>query len=165
MKKIALLTAALVLMASVFASCGDKTNSSSNTGSSVPSEASVSQAEDLDSMALEGSTDAERLQNFLKMDGVETILEGMKQSLGDAADTMDISMIERDGKLVYVFQYKTDVSAETGAKLETQLETLKSTYSYLASQLSAIGVEKPVVVVEYLDKTGKVLASAEYTPE
>lgn len=165
MKRIVLLTAALVLMMSAFAGCQNGSNNSSAASSSASSAASSIAADTTGTDIVEGTTDAEIIRNFLAMDEMQQVLEQMKSSLGEMGEVMDIQVLERDSKMVYSFQYKTEVPEGTGEQLQTQLEALESTYVAVAGQIKSIGVENAIVVVEYLDNAGEVLASAEFKAE
>lgn len=94
-----------------------------------------------------------------------TVKSQMKQVMDSLEGSGMKVEIKADGdKLVYSYQYE-EIENMDGLKeqLATQLDAQAATFENTASSLkTAVDVENPVVVVEYIDAKGEMIHSAEF---
>lgn len=79
-------------------------------------------------------------------------------------DLLDCEIFARDDSLVFSYQYKTDLIDEkaTGEMLQKSLNNYSSTYKNTYDSLKRDVPGAKSVIIEYLNKNGKVIASKEY---
>ena len=107
------------------------------------------------------------LEGFVNSDIMKEQLESQMESLEGTGISCDLAA---DGdKLIYNFtiEDETLASAMDKATLDSQLESMASTFESIASTLPAAveGVENPAVVVRYLDPAGEEITSMEFTAD
>lgn len=105
------------------------------------------------------------MAEFAASDEVQSQLSSLQESMAESG--MDIAITGEDNKLIYTYTYKDMTkSDELAAALADGLESQADTFKGIASTLGmAVEVENPVVVVEYIDSNGEVIASQEYTAD
>ncbi len=193
-KKTLTLALCAAMMLSVTACGGNKDESSSAAPSSsaVTSEASTAGAEEskapessaagTESSAAPESSSAESsavsdagtaslgsyasVEEFAASDDIQSQIEAMKESLNEAG--MDIAVTGEGDKLIYTYTYKelTDEDGTMEESIKTQMDAQASTFTAVANTIkAAVDVEKPVVVVRYLDANGEEIFSGEYPAE
>lgn len=105
------------------------------------------------------------IKDYLKDETVAKQIEQITEASEEIGVKLDITA---DGeRLVYSYTYEEIVKSDSlKQQLTTQMESNKAVYQNTAASLKeAIDVEKPVVVVEYVDSNGDSICSAEFTAE
>lgn len=163
--------ATIVSLSACGNSSGAKGVSSDEAGSSkaivsseaVASESVSSASEPVLSEAKTSGTEYSSIDEFVKSSEIQDQLPSLKASVEKMG--MDMEITGDKNKLIYSYQFKNDVktSAET---LDSALEAQKATFQGIAASLKqAVKVENPVVVVRYMDQSGKEITSREFTAQ
>lgn len=101
---------------------------------------------------------------------VESYINGIQDEIAQMEEQvkqqgMNLKVSARENTLVYTYQYTIDLgdaSDQVAAGLEQSMDSLKSVFDGILQTLKKEIPSAESVVVEYLDKDGKVLYSHEY---
>lgn len=91
---------------------------------------------------------------------VESFAAELRPSVEQADDTGALTLQARENALVYSYKYKIDLGADTAtvaAALEASLAGKEATYTDVLAQLKTKVKSAEAVVVEFLDKDGKLI--------
>lgn len=168
------------MLAAAMTACGsddsdnskkDDTKTEETTPADDTSDDDTDAADNADSDEIDTGVTADgkfkSLEGFVNSDIMKEQLESQMESLEGTGISCELAA---DGdKLVYNFtiEDETLASAMDKATLDSQLESMASTFESIASTLPAAveGVENPAVVVRYLDPAGEEITSMEFTAE
>lgn len=153
------------------AGAGDSAASESSAAGTEDSAAPESSAAGTESSAASDAGTASlgtyaSVEEFAASDDIQSQIEGMKESLNEAG--MDIAVTGEGDKLIYTYTYQelTDEDGTIAESIKTQMDAQASTFTTVANTIkAAVDVEKPVVVVRYLDANGEEIFSGEYPAE
>ncbi len=174
-----LLFLCVLMLAAAMTACGSDDSGNSKkedkkTEETTPADDSsddTDAADDADSDDVDTGVTADgkfkSLEGFVNSDIMKEQLESQMESLEGTGISCDLAA---DGdKLIYNFtiEDETLASAMDKATLDSQLESMASTFESIASTLPAAveGVENPAVVVRYLDPAGEEITSMEFTAD
>lgn len=105
------------------------------------------------------------VEAYVKSSEVQEVLETTQSELSGTGLSVDITA---DGdKMVFTYTYadyeKADVDVEL---LEAGMEAQASTFQEMANEIKKnVSVDKPSVVLEYVDKNGELIYSEEFVAE
>lgn len=172
-----LLFLCVLMLAAAMTACGsdDSDNSKKDdkkTEETTPADdSSEDDADDADNDEADTGVTADgkfkSLEGFVNSDIMQEQMESQIAALEGTGITCALAA---DGdKLIYNFTIEDEdlASVMDKATLDSQLESMASTFESIASTLPAAveGVENPAVVVRYLDPAGEEITSMEFTAE
>lgn len=105
------------------------------------------------------------IEEYVNSDIMQAEINSMLDSVQEQGMKMEVK--GEGNKLIYSYTY-TEMENEDGMKeaLEAGLDSQKGTFVSVAQSLETIvDVENPVVVVEYIDANGTVIASREFAAD
>lgn len=111
-----------------------------------------------------GQTPEEKLANYIESDAFKEQVESMSSQF---ESMLDIDVKAEDSKIIYDFTYKTQIPDNTldtvKSSLESSFKSLSSTYEGIANTIKKeIGIENPVVVVNFNNADGTNITTIEY---
>ncbi len=105
------------------------------------------------------------VKDYVESKEVQEVLKTMQSQLSGSGMALELSA---DGdKMVYTFKYDTLEKQDGMAEeLESRMSAQDSTFQSTANELKKIvKVDKPSVVIEYVDCNGEMIYSKEYIAE
>lgn len=164
LKRIALGICAVALALSMTA-CGDKEpaggSSSQAGGASSQAGSSSSQTSSPSTPSATGKFSS--LDDFVRSETMQGQIRTQQENLKGSG--MSVEIVAEGNKLVYNFTVEDEAMAAAldAASLKSSLDSQASTFKAVAQSLkAAVEVENPVVVVRYLDNTGKEIYAQEF---
>ena len=172
-----LLFLCVLMLAAAMTACGSDDSDNSKKEDETTEEATPADdsSEDDADAADSGEVDTgvtadgkfKSLEGFVTSAIMQEQMESQMQSLEGTG--ISCALAADGDKLVYNFtiEDETLASAMDKATLDSQLESMASTFESIASTLpdAVEGVENPAVVVRYLDPAGEEITSMEFTAE
>ena len=108
----------------------------------------------------QGKENAGSMQAFI--DSIQDQIDDMSAAM--SASGLDMKVTARGNSLVYTYQYTIDVGETSVLKpaLEQATEGLSDTFENILKALKISVPDAESIIVEYLDKDGKLILSKEY---
>ena len=169
-----LLFLCVLMLAAAMTACGsdDSDNSKKDdkkTEETTPADDSSEDDADSDETDTGVTADGKfkSLEGFVNSDIMQEQMESQMESLEGTG--ISCALAADGDNLVYNFTIEDETLASVmdKATLDSQLESMASTFESIASTLpdAVEGVENPAVVVRYLDPAGEEITSMEFTAE
>ncbi len=118
---------------------------------------------DYDNMDLNSEGKFDTIEDFLNSSIMQAQIKTQQEALKDSG--MSVALRADGNSLIYDFTVEDDTVAQTLTEeyLSSYMESQTETFTGIRESITtAVTVENPVVVVNYLDKEGNVIYSHEY---
>jgi uncharacterized lipoprotein YehR (DUF1307 family) len=105
------------------------------------------------------------VEAYVQSEEVQEVVESLESQLEDSG--VDITITAEGDKMVYTYTYETLENADGMADaLASAVETQEDTFQETADRIGEmVKTKNPTLVIRYLDSSGELIYSKEYTAQ